>query len=345
VAGGSEKVLSVIAANLNPDRFEVHVAVLGDVTASDRANLPAHVSIHELGFRHARYAGIGLSWLIWKLRPDVVLAAGGPSGVVATLAKKFVPRATRVIVRQGTMPGSCAGTQKLWERSAFAWSQRHADRVICQSKAMAGDVMRFSGAKLERVKVLYNPVAPVPREMPTLGDRSRKPSLLAVGRLAAEKRLDLVIRAFAILRRECASATLTILGDGPCRRSLEDEADSEGVGDFVRFLGHQQNPAAWMCDSHALVIASEFEGLPNVVLEALSVGLPVIAVACPGGIREIGETARNLKLIEDASPAALARAMADTITVPPLRELPGTAFWERFGLETVIKQYEQVLSE
>lgn len=92
-------------------------------------------------------------------------------------------------------------------------------------------------------------------------------------------------------------------------------------------------------------MASEFEGLPNVVLEALSLGLPVLAIACPGGIREIAETVGNLTLIEEETPTALARAMAKTVGSPPARELPGPAFWERFSLEAVIKQYEQVLSE
>jgi glycosyltransferase involved in cell wall biosynthesis len=345
VAGGSEKVLNAIAAGLDRDRFEVHVAVLSNVKAVDRANIPAHITVHELGPRHARYAGIGLLRLIWKVRPSVVLAAGGPSGVLATLAKKLAPRGTRVIVRQGTMPVASARRQKPWERRAFAWSQRHADQVICQSKAMAADVMLSAGAKPERVRVLRNPVAPPAEEVRTAVTRVGPPRWLAVGRLAPEKRFDLVIRAFAIFRRECAGATLTIVGDGPCRRALEGVAHCEGVEDCVRFVGYQRNATAWMCDSHALVMASEFEGLPNIVLEALSVGLPVIAVACPGGIREIAEIARNITLVDEATPTVLARAMAITVAAPPSRELPGPAFWKLFGLEAVVKEYEQVLGE
>ncbi len=92
-------------------------------------------------------------------------------------------------------------------------------------------------------------------------------------------------------------------------------------------------------------MASEFEGLPNVVLEAISVCVPVVAVDCPGGIREIAETAPSITLIEEETPAALARAMVETIVSPPRRDLPGAAFWERFSLESVIKQYEQILSQ
>ena len=346
VAGGSEKVLSMIAGNLDRERFEVHLAVLAEVKPAEHAAVAPHVVVHELGLRHARYAGIRLLRLIWRLRPRTLLVAGGPAGVMATLVTKLGPRGTEVFLRQGTMPSLIARRQKSWQRRAFAWSQRHADRVICQSKVMAGDVVRTSRVNPENVLVVYNPVTPAQNDAVTGANHSAAPYFLAVCRLAPEKRLDLVIRAFAILKREHpSSATLTIVGDGPCRRSLEDLSDSEDVADSVRFVGYQQNPTSWMRDSNALVMASEFEGLPNVVLEAISVGLPVVAVDCPGGIREIAETAPNVTLIEEGTPAALARAMVETITSPPRRDPPGPAFWERFNLESVIQQYEQILSQ
>jgi glycosyltransferase involved in cell wall biosynthesis len=346
MAGGSEKVLSTIAGNLDGERFEVHLAVLGDVKVAERAAVAAHVVVHELGLRHARYAGIGLLRLIWRLRPRIVLAAGGPAGVLATLVAKLALLGTRVYLRQGTMPSSCGARQKAWERRAFAWSQRHADRVICQSTAMAGDVVRTSRVNPENVLVVYNPVPRAQDDVATSTNHSATPRFLAVGRLAPEKRLDLVIRAFAILKHKFhASAGLTIVGDGYCRRALEDLADSEGVAGPVRFVGYQHNPTSWMRDSNALVMASEFEGLPNVALEAISVGLPVVAIDCPGGIREVAETTHNVTLIAQETPAALARAMLETIASPPRRDLPGAAFWERFSLESVIKQYEQILSQ
>src|SRR3954454_16630006 len=120
VAGGSEKVLSTIAGNLDGERFEVHLAVLGHVKAPERAAVAAHVVVHELGLRHARYAGIGLLRLIWRLRPQTVLAAGGPAGVLATLVVRLAPRGTQVFLRQGTMPSSCGARQKRWQRRAFA---------------------------------------------------------------------------------------------------------------------------------------------------------------------------------------------------------------------------------
>ena len=156
--------------------------------------------------------------------------------------------------------------------------------------------------------------------------------------------MDLVIRAFAILKHECPEATLTILGEGPCRQELEALAFRE-VGDgSVKLGGYQSDPIPWMNNSSLLVMASEFEGLPNAVLEALSVGLPVVAVACPGGLADIAETTSLLTVVDDATPTALARAMTQAV-LRRTRELPAAPFWNRFGMDPVIRQYEELLSE
>jgi glycosyltransferase involved in cell wall biosynthesis len=341
VAGGSEKVLTTIAKHVDRTRFEVHLAVL-DNENSDRPATLRDLALHSLKSRHTRYAGFGLLRLIRKLHPHVVLSAGGPTGVLAVAMAKLTR--TRVIVRQGTMPASSASRLKPWVAFAFAWSRRHADRVICQSNAMAREVVTDSAVPPEKVRLLFNPVQlPEPsflQDFPADGS----PRFLVVSRLAPEKRVDLAIRAFAILQRQHGNASLTILGSGPCRQSLEVLANREVRAGSVKFTGYRPNPIHWMCESNLLVIASEFEGLPNVVLEALSVGLPVVAISCPGGLTDIAETTTRIRLVDEASPTALARAMSRAINERN-RDLPGAAFWERFGMNPVIRQYEQLLDE
>lgn len=338
-------MLTTLAGNLNRDRFHVHLAVLSGAKASEHALIPKHIAVHELGLPRIRYAAISLLRLIWKLRPRVVLAASGPTGVLAVSLAKLMPAATRVIVRQGTMPSSSAMRQKWWERDAFHWSQRHADQLICQSDAMARDVVCSSGVKSEKVRLLYNPVDSPPPAMFEHQVEIGSPHFLAVARLAPEKRMDLVIRAFAVAKHELKYATLTIVGDGSSRPALERLAASEVADGSVMVVGYQPDPTIWMRNSDLLVMASEYEGLPNVALEALAVGLPVVAVACPGGIREIAETTSRMILVHETTPEALAHSMILAVTNTAPRELPGEAFWSRFGAAHVMKQYEEVLAE
>ena len=342
IAGGSERVLTTIAKKLDRERFQVHVAVLSNDNPNQLDVFPSHIALHRLNVSRARYAGLALLRLIWTLHPHVVLAAGGVSGVLAVATAKLT--CTPVIVRQGTMPVSSALRLQDWAGSAFAWSQRNADRVICQSTAMAREVVTASGVAPQNVRLLFNPV----QQPETSGTEARTadhlPRLLVVSRLAPEKQIDLVIRAVAILKREYPEATLTILGEGPCRQELEALAFREVCDNSVRFAGYQADPIRWMRRSNLLVMASEFEGLPNVVLEALSVGLPVVAIACPGGLADIAETTSSVTLVDEATPSALADAMMQAIT-QRTSELPAAPFWNRFGMNVVIRQYEQLLSE
>ena len=85
------------------------------------------------------------------------------------------------------MPSLSGARQKRWERRAFAWSQRNADRVICQSKAMAGDVVPASRVNPENLLVVYNPVTPAQNDAVTGANHSAATHFLAVGRLASRK--------------------------------------------------------------------------------------------------------------------------------------------------------------
>lgn len=343
--GGSEKMLTTLAGNLNRDRFDVHLAILSGAKASEHAFVPQHIALHELGAPRIRYAAISLLELIWKLRPGVVLAAGGPTGVLAVSLATLMPRGTRVIVRQGTMPSSSATRQKWWQRNAFRWSQRHAHELICQSEAMVHEVVSVSGVKPEKVRLLYNPVEMPPPPIVELGAKINSLRFLAVARLAPEKRMELIIRAFAVAKHQLKDATLTIVGDGSSRPALERLADTKVEDGSVRFVGYQADPATWMRNSDLLVMASEYEGLPNVALEALSVGLPVVAVACPGGIREIAGTTSRMTLVDEPTPEALGHCIVCAVANTEARELPAEAFWRRFGVVHVMKQYEEVLAK
>jgi len=334
-------VLTTIASSLDPARFEVHLAVLAGSRQSE-APFPSSVKIDNFGQKQLRYAFPSLLRAFWKLRPHVAVSAGGPSGILALIAARLASRQTRLIVRQGTMSKNSVATENAWRTRIYGWSLRHADQVICQAEAMARDVIQAFGVPSRKIHVLYNPVF-----TPNVATRKRMttsaPGFLVVSRLAAEKRIDLVIRAFAIAKKHHNRATLTIVGDGPCRRTLEELAEREAMEGIV-FAGYQRDPAVWMKNSDLLVMASRYEGLPNVALEAVSLGLPVVALACPGGLAEIAETTDTITLVRDDDAQSLAAAMIKTVADRRASEAVSKTFWTRFGLHQVLEEYERVLA-
>ena len=112
------------------------------------------------------------------------------------------------------------------------------------------------------------------------------PVILGVGRLTHQKDFHTLLEAFAIVRgqRKCR---LMILGEGEDRDSLEALARKLGVAADVRLIGFATNPYKYMARSSVFVLSSRYEGLPNVLIEAMGLATPVVSTDCPGGAREI----------------------------------------------------------
>jgi N-acetylgalactosamine-N,N'-diacetylbacillosaminyl-diphospho-undecaprenol 4-alpha-N-acetylgalactosaminyltransferase len=116
---------------------------------------------------------------------------------------------------------------------------------------------------------------------------SSKKYIISVGRLVEGKRIDDLIRGFSELIHEERETHLIILGDGVLRDSLEKLSINLGLGDRIHFVGFQKNPFAFVARSMILVLSSEWEGLPNIIIEAMACGTTVLSSDCISGPREI----------------------------------------------------------
>jgi glycosyltransferase involved in cell wall biosynthesis len=121
-----------------------------------------------------------------------------------------------------------------------------------------------------------------------------------------------------------------------------------GLGDHVQFLGVQPNPFPWYRAADLFCLPSRTEGLPNVLIEALACGTPVIAADCPSGPREILADGRYGRLVPIRDPASLATAIAEHLANPePLRTAAAAgrvSVRERFAAGVVIRQLEDLLA-
>lgn len=189
------------------------------------------------------------------------------------------------------------------KRWVSLWAARKALREsLSRTKARVGAVSRgvaeafahFAEVKVERIRVLPNSID-VDRvrslSQEALNDLpfgKEEPFLVAVGRLHPQKGFDLLLRAFALLKKRgfVRLPYLLFLGEGPLRLPLESLAKELDIRDRVFFLGHVRNPYAYLSRSVGLVVSSRYEGLPTAVLEALALGVPVVAAHAKGGLLE-----------------------------------------------------------
>jgi len=140
------------------------------------------------------------------------------------------------------------------------------------------------------------------------------PRILTVGNLKPVKNHPLLLRAFAALGRP--EARLMLLGQGRNEAALRALADSLGIGDRVIFAGFHPDPAPFYATADLFVLSSDHEGFGNVIVEALSCGLPVVSTDCPSGPAEILENGRFGRLVPVGDAGALTAAIDLALSAP-----------------------------
>jgi len=222
-----------------------------------------------------------------------------------------------------------------------------ADYVIGISRGVADDLSQTAGLPRDRIKILYNPVvtpelrekARAPLNHPWF-ETGQPPVVLAVGRLTKQKDFPTLIRAFAQVR-QTRPARLLILGEGPDRPALEALVHKLSLEGDVAMPGFVENPYAYMSRVSLYVLSSRWEGLPTVLIEALSCGLPIIATDCPSGPREILANGLYGSLVPVEDVTALAQAIEAGLAGKTPH--PTEDSWHPYSLEAVVDQYISLL--
>lgn len=314
-------------------------------------DLPAGVRRIDLGTRHSTLATLPLARYLARERPAALLAAKDRAIRSAVCARILAQSPCRIVGRLGTnlsaaLEGRSAATR--WLRTApMRGLYSGVEHVVCVSEGVREDAARLTGMDLARLSVVRNPVitprlaalaAAEPEPALPPGDA---PLIVAAGRLTAQKDFATLIRAFARLRRTRA-ARLAILGEGRERAPLRGLASELGVGDDLWLPGFLPNPYAWMARARLFALSSAWEGSPNVLTEAMALGVPVVATDCPSGPRELLDHGRVAPLVPVGDDAALAAAMAAALDHPP-RPASLRAAVADYTAETASQRYLDLL--
>jgi glycosyltransferase involved in cell wall biosynthesis len=351
--GGPDRVMFELLQRLDRRHFAPSLVVssrVGHYLGRLPGDVPVHMLPPERGI-YTRYPVLDLARLVRRLKPDVVLATLRMT-MTAGLARPWFPCRTRLVLRVANQISMNFAELKrarpVKHRISYRL-QRHAlaraDRIICQSADMAEDLRRL-GLDVP-MTVIGNPieVAELDRYVGAPGTLPGSPALLSVGRLTSQKGFDILLDAFAAVRRRHPQAALSIAGEGPERARLEAQCRRLGLGDAVRFLGFVDDPYPLMATADLFVLASRYEGFPNVVLEALACGTPVVATDCPGGMRDMVGWGVTGWLANRAGSQAFAEVLLTAIDNRNSlrRQTIRQYVSERFGAARVLGAYEREL--
>ena len=254
-----------------------------------------------------------------KKRPDVLLASWGFPDAVASLAWCRILHIPGVIKVHGSDINVKADIPS--HRVQIRWALCGAGAVVAVSKALGQRLLEL-GVPKEKISVIYNGVdldvfEPVPREKARneLGIESRQKLILFVGNLLVTKGCNELLAAFSNLSRAAGDIHLYFIGKGPVEKGLKDAAARAGLIDCVHFrgeIGHSEL-VYWYNSADLMCLPSYNEGVPNVLLEAMACGLPVVSTTV-GGIPEIVSAdsgllvkPKNIEDLQDALDVGLSR--------------------------------------
>ncbi len=318
--------------------------------------VPPGAKVIELGVTDLRSIATwkkvrALAQYLKREQPDALVSIYDTINL-AFWARRLAGVSTRIFVDvQNTLSNEFTGMRGRIKSFLIRLSYPWSDGIIASSQGVAEDLAAFAGIPAANSTVIYNPVvtpeifakaqAPVSHAWFAPG---APPVLLGVGRLAEQKDFDTLIRAFALVKTQCASR-LVILGEGNLRSPLEALIAELGLQDSVALLGYTENPYAYMARAAVFVLSSKFEGFGNVVVEAMAFGTPIVSTDCPSGPAEILEDGKYGRLVPVGAPAALAEAILLTLdesTQVASREAVKQRALE-FSLDRITDQYLQVL--
>lgn len=344
--GGAERLVTTLLQHLPRSRLELHIALVARYGLL-LEQIPEDVGVHHLRAGRVRRAPLPLIRLAWRLQPNVVLSTLGYMNLALIPMSPFLPRGTHLYVREANTLSAEIRTyprHPLW-RVGYRALYPRAGRIVCPAIAMADDLVHSFGIPRSAIRYIPNPVDVAELRSASAGAspfRGAGPHVLGVGRLAPQKGFDRMIEAFEKFSRERPQAQLWVLGEGSEREPLESQARRLGIGDRVHLVGHVPNPYVWMRHADVFVLSSRFEGLPNVVLEAIACGTPVAAFDCPGGTREILDKIRGGMLLPQDDTDALARAMGELVARD---QIPSPELPPEYALQAVVEAYTDLFCE
>lgn len=225
--------------------------------------------------------------VVAALNPDLLFCPGNHYTSVAAWTRLDLGTACPPIVAKLSNTVLRPDYDALLTHVYRVWSRFHprfADHLVAMTPGMAAEAARVMGFPADRISIIANPLArPSAKDVPRSVPKER--FILGIGRLERQKRWDRMILAMHHLR--ATDAKLVILGDGSLRRDLERLIVRQGLSERVSLPGHSLDPRPAIRRAAAVALVSDYEGVPGVLQESLSLGTPVVATDSSVAIREI----------------------------------------------------------
>jgi glycosyltransferase involved in cell wall biosynthesis len=307
--GGAEREFRTLLDRLDRNQFEMHVALWRDDSGQPRPHdLPVTILGKDRSW-HVLRTVRRLARLVDDFKPDVVFSMLQYPNLVTGSALRRAKHRPRWACRFVLSPQrDLRGLKQTWARRVLP----RANIVLSCADGLTRELEAFLGTTTVPVQTIRNPLDVSAIRSLSMRSDVQFPdrdgfTIVHSGRFVPQKNQPLLLRAFAGM--EDRSSRLWMLGEGPLESELRAKARKLGVADRVDWLGFQTDPYPFYRAADCMVLSSDWEGLPNVILESMVCETPVISTQCPHGPDELIEDGATGCLVPTGDMEAMIAAL------------------------------------
>lgn len=352
--GGAERVCVNLANEFVKNSHEVHIVVLNLKNDIYTHLLDEGVQVHELGVSRLRYSFIPMLGYIKKQKPSFLFIFGNEMAVITNKLKKMHLTRVPIIVRVlNNVEISLSKEDKVSPivENYLKNAQKQLNdmnHVIAQCEGMGKMLLKHNLVKPDHLSVVYNPVSrKLIEDVTELRGKKTDTSLkhiIFIGRIDPQKNLEHLLKAFAIAHEKLPDTVLHLIGDGNLTKQMKALSCELGIQPYVFFEGITKNMAEVYAKADLIALSSEYEGMPNCLIEAIGCGIPIVSYDCPLGPKEIVVDDVNGYLVEYNNIEQLANRIISALGRDWSSQIIKTTA-DKFDVKNIAPKYENIFKQ
>lgn len=352
--GGAEQVfLSLAKQFVNKPDIEVLFLVDKENGKNVKTAKELGFSVRSLDAKRTLYSILPLKKFIEQEKPDIIISAYTDTNAACLIGGHISQHKAKIIVSEH------ASLHEHWKNKSIlkrfllnfyvSYVYRLASCVICVSNGLKSQVKALLGVT-HKIRTIYNPVRftsseVMEKKVCCSPDSTLK--LLAVGRICEPKNYETLLSAVGLIAKSRA-CELKIVGGIFCHKEyekLQSKITELGIGSLVSFEGYSENVADFYKNADIFVLSSAWEGFGNVIVEAMSFGVPVVSTNCNFGPSEILENGKYGRLVPVGDYVSLAEAIFDELEKPTASQKQLIERSKDFSEKVIASQYFEIITE
>ncbi|EOG2428005.1 glycosyltransferase [Proteus mirabilis] len=348
---GAERIITHLINNINKEKFTIELLLIFDVKHTFLEKITSNIKVYELKKNKSlKFCLFDVMKLVKKIKPNTVFIGSGHLGLLLSPLIVFNKK-IKWIVRETNF--ASLNTTKYLAKVFYKVFYKNYDLIIAQCNDMKTDLINIFNIPPNKIHIINNPIDTEYIDSQLSYDMDKeielpknKINIVACGRLTYQKGFDLLLEN--ILKKELNPNKyhLTIIGVGENdKRDISDKlyeiVKKYNLKNLVSFVGFKDNIYNWLEKADIFILSSRFEGFPNILLEAIYCGTPVISNICPGGINEIINDKNGI--VFDIEKELVSDKVEQLLNTKFIKKELKESIKSKYGIQEIIYRYEKIL--